>query len=97
MNSKYLVLMSLCAALTSGCASKQPEKLWYSNFHNSAQQFAEDRYACLQESQQPRSGSYAGAARSGQYGSAAGGSYSGMAASGELFSACMEARGYVSR
>jgi hypothetical protein len=76
------LLASLCAlVLLTGCA----RSVWVKP-GASQQDFANDRYTCLQQSQQQRSAAqvnaYGGAASSGSYTNA------------DLFNACMNAAGW---
>jgi hypothetical protein len=83
---RLVTLISACGVL-SACARQPPPPsyAWY-NPTADAQTFARDRYACLQQSQQPRSSAYV----TGNFGSAD----STVATNFPLFSACMQARGY---
>ncbi len=72
------------AALLAACAALQMG--WYKPGATQSE-FAEDRYECMQSSQERVSGAYVNA-----YGGA---SSSGTTTNMPLFQACMEARGYV--
>src|SRR4051812_40677077 len=73
----------MCTALLTACAQ---QKVWLKPGASTAD-FSQDRYGCMQQSQQPFSGAYIN-----QYG---GSSRSGVATSGPLFDACMNARGWT--
>ena len=81
--------LGLCATFLScwlvGCAG-QPWALWLKP-GAAPDEFGQDRYACLQGSQQPNSSAYIG-----QYGGA---SSSRMITNGGLFDACMNSKGWV--
>lgn len=82
----YRNLAVLCLLLSiAGCAAMRPPKLWVKR-GATTEEFNEDKYACLQQSQQFASGSY-----SGIYGAT---SNSGMTTNITLYSACMNAKGY---
>ncbi|MDF2462435.1 MAG: hypothetical protein K0Q43_670 [Ramlibacter sp.] len=78
-----LLFAILLFGLVSGCANRL-----YWNFPpgGTTQQFHQDEYACLQESQQRQS-----SAAVNRYG---GSSQSGSATNAGLYKACMYARGY---
>jgi hypothetical protein len=72
-------------ALLAGCATPPPPMHWVkAGFNQDA--FLKDRYACLQQSQQPQTGSYVNG-----YG---GSSYGTMITNMKLFTSCMEAGRY---
>jgi hypothetical protein len=65
-----------------------PQKQWYKP-GASYNDFTNDRYACMQESKAPVSGTYVN-----RYGGA---SSSSVEVNNNMFSACMQARGYYLR
>src|SRR5437667_12212554 len=74
----------LLVAVIGGCATSYIR--WMTNTGATQQQFMNDRYSCLQETQQRVSGAYAN-----QYGGAAS---SQVMPPCSAFNACMAARGY---
>lgn len=83
---RFVLLIMACFALT-GCAQKPPVPILYSKNGGSEAEFLKDRFECIQQAQQGRSGSYVN-----QYG---GSSYGTVVTSAPVFSACMSARGYA--
>jgi len=77
------VAITLCSLLLTSCVTNEGE--WMKPGAG-VDDFTRDKYACLQQSQQPTSSLYVN--RYGGYGS------SGVATNGGLFAACMNARGW---
>ena len=73
--------------LLAGCATP-PQKAWFKPGATQTE-FSNDKYACLQQSQQERSGAYVNA-----YGGA---STSGAVTNWTLYGACMNAHGWYLR
>lgn len=88
-----IILLTAIAILLGGCAAKRPETQWHKPA-SSAQEFAADKFACLQQSQQQTSGAYLGGNRAGAYGNVAGAAYSGAVTNEAMFSACMQSKGW---
>lgn len=76
-NCVIFACLALCA-----CA---PQSMWIKP-GSAADDFSNDKYACMQQSQQPNSSAYVG-----RYGGSAS---SGMITNGNLFGACMNAHGW---
>ena len=87
---KKLLAALVVLLLISGCAVNN--NVWY-QANASQEVFAQDRYACLQQAQQPNStayyGDYGGLLAGKQYTAQAG-----MVTNNPLFTACMNARGW---
>ncbi len=77
------LLVALCLLTSAGCA----RHLRWDKSGVTEQEFLSDRYACLQESREQRSGGYANP-YGAQYGST-------TVVNMSIFRACMAARGYT--
>jgi len=84
------ILRFALIALLTACAVNN--NVWY-KANSTQEMFAKDRYACLQQAQQPNStayyGDYGGALQTKQYTANAG-----MVTNNPLFTACMNSRGW---
>jgi hypothetical protein len=87
--TKMRVLRALPLALLAtmaGCATAPPPPMHWVKAGATEEMFLKERYACLQQAQQPQTGSYVNG-----YG---GSSYGTMITNQKLFFSCMEAAGY---
>jgi len=80
------VLGAIIFGLSLTSCAQQPQAIWLKP-SAASDEFSQDRYACLQQSQQPNSAAYVT-----QYGGAA---RSNIITNGGLFDACMNSRGWV--
>jgi hypothetical protein len=86
----FLVVTALCGSLLlNACAGQPaatPQVMRYSKAGASEQEFVQDRYACVQQAQQPRTAGYVG-----PYGGASRGV---IVTNSAVFLSCMSAKGY---
>lgn len=81
-----LALSLSLVAMLGGCVTAPPPPMQWTKAGATQDMFLKDRYACLQQAQQPQTGSYVNG-----YG---GSSYGTMVTNQKLFFSCMEAQGY---
>ncbi len=96
--SAFLIIMIITIVIIGlmlACASGPQTRTVWSRPNATQNEFAKDKYDCMQQSQQRRSAS-TGAWCYGYY-CDPGGSYSTVVTNPDLFNACMEARGWSSR
>lgn len=97
-NDKTAMLIMMIAfvfmiVLTLACASTPTtKKVWYKPYFT-REEFAKDKYNCLQESQQRKSSAQGGYYAGNIY--IPGSSDSSVVTNWNLFNACMEARGWT--
>ena len=93
MTEMKKLILSIAVLFMSGCANNN--FAWY-KADGTQEMFSQDRYACLQQTQQPTStayyGNYGGLLQSKQYTAS-----SGMATNSPLYTACMNSRGWTWR
>ena len=89
----FHIVIGILFMLLAGCATQPTEQqhVWIHPASKSNQEFNQDRYRCLQESQQA-SGTYVGGMRNNPMMSSMG--VMGTQTNNELLNACMQALGY---
>jgi hypothetical protein len=83
---RFIALSTAVLSLSLASCGQQAQQLWLKP-GAAADEFSQERYACLQQSQQPSSSAYIG-----RYGGAAN---SNIITNGGLFDACMNSRGWA--
>jgi hypothetical protein len=84
---RYFWIAIGAAIILSGCATTPPPTMRYAKLGASQQDFMRDRYECIKQAQQPRTGAFV----SGYGGSSVGT----IVTSRPIFVSCMSAKGYT--